>query len=381
MEPARSGSTSTSAPSARGTCILPQPIQDFDPPGATPPLITDEQLNFSQDFNEAVPIPVTAACCDPDNEQFTPAGMYETAFNDCAARSCLEVHDQFALLAAVTEAQFNATPNGITKNALERAFKSLDFYVQVLEDPQGFADCTNGLGGVSNAYNFPDSPDPGLGALQNLRLSDFECPLGEAPEQGKCAPVDEGEPTGGTPTTGGGGGGDPSTCEQNPNYFEGNAADSIFGLSVPEVGEVLLSGGGSPDFQGTQLSYRRHVCEDDVPCLFVLTDLTFDLGDVVLGPLKLVAPHVVLDRAAMGLQVGDDIKIAAGELTLRVESTIFFAGKPIFGDAVMPLWVHNRGTSRLILNDEMVAIDGVVFDLALGAQATVTVDPAPCIEW
>jgi len=361
------------------TCGLPQPIQDFDPPGPTPPLITDAQLNFSQDFNEAVPIPATAACCDPDNALFTFDGMYETAFNDCAARGCLEVHDQLAVLAASTEAQFNAAPAGITKNALERAFKSLDFYVQVLEDPQGFADCTNGLAGPDNAYSFPDSPDPGLGTLQNLRISDFECPLGEAANLGKCVPADEGEPTEGTPTTGGGGG--PSTCTQNPNYFEGNAADSIFGLSVPEVGEVLLSGGESPDFHGTQLAYRRHVCESDVPCLFVLTDLTFDLGDVELGPLKLVAPHVVLDRAAMGLQVGDDIKIAAGELTLRVESTIFFAGQPVFGDAVIPLWVHNRGTARLILNDEMVAIDGAVFDLALGAKATITVDPAPCIEW
>lgn len=170
------------------TCLAPKPVQDFNPPGPQGPLLTDDDLNVSQGFTTVEPLPPTGACCNPESEAFTVVGLVDTAQADCAARACLEAHDRFEIFAFVTELQFDAADDGIEKNGLERAFKSMNFYVQVLEDPGSFANCTNGLAGDGHNYNFPDAPIDGFGALKSLRLSDFECDMDPLPDEGE--PVD-----------------------------------------------------------------------------------------------------------------------------------------------------------------------------------------------
>ena len=370
-------------------CNSPKPIQDYDPPGSSGPLLTDEDLNVVQAFNTVEPLPQTGACCDPESEAFTAKGMEDTAQADCAARACLEVHDKLDLLAAITEFDFiNAPDDSIEKNGLERAYKSMDFYVQVLEDPGSFANCTNGLAGEDHRYFFADAPIDGFGALKSLQLSNFECDMTPEPDE-PGDPVDPAEAGFGCflqedpapdPTTGGGGS-TATACETNPNWFEGNAAESIIGSSVVSTGQVLLSAGKSPSFDGTSLAYRRALCADDELCLFVLTDLQFDLGDVKLGPVTFKAPHVVLEREATGAQFGSDVKIAAGQLVLRVESKIFVAGQPMLGGAMIPLWVSNDQTAHLQMIDGTIRIADSRFDLTLGGKANLSTNPSQCTEW
>lgn len=364
------------------TCLAPKPVQDYDPPGPGGPLLSDDDLNVFQDFTTLVPVPPTGACCNPESEAFTLDGMLATAQNDCASRACLEVHDNLEFLAVLTELQFNNTPNGIQKNGLERAFQSLDFYVQVLEDPGSFSNCTNGLAGEGHAYTFPDAPIDGFGAFKKLRLSDFECDVDPDPNKPDevgfgCFLQEDPTPA---PTTGGDGS-VATACETNPNWSDGNAADPVFGSSAVNTGQVILSAGKNPAFEGTTLAYKRALCADDEPCLFVLTALQFNLSDVNLGPVTFKTPHVVLDHEATGAQFGTDVKIAAGQLVLRVESKIFVAGKPVLGGAVIPLWVSNDQTAHLEMVDGSIRIADSSFDLPLGGKAKLITNPSQCTEW
>lgn len=257
----------------------------------------------------------------------------------------------------------------------------MDFYVQILEDPASFSHCTNGLAGEGHAYNFPDAPIDGFGALKSLKLSDFECDItpDEPGEEGFGCFLQE-KPAPDQPT-GGSGGTTTISCMENPNWFEGNAPTPLFGSSTVDSGQVILSAGNNPAFVGATLAYRRVVCADDIPCLFVLTDLKFHLSDVKFGPVTLKAPHVVLDHEAAGSQLGNDIKIAAGQLVLRVESKVFVGGKPILGGAVIPLWISNDKTAHLKMKNGSISITDANFDLTFAGKASLKTEPSQCVEW
>lgn len=362
-----------------------------------PPLIPEEQLNIEQGFfSEDGNPPPTGACCDPNSPDFMlgdpganppdpNAGSVKlTAYNDCAARSCREVHDQLVDLASATQATLDAIPvipfpqdgwaeNAVQRSAFERAIASMQHYSAHLELPSAFQACTSGLvnaeGDSPNTYVLPDPPDPGAGSLRNLIISAFECP------DLNCELAED------DPTTGGSSGG---ICLENPNWFEGNAAPSITGTGVPEQGTITLTLGDvdtEPQFAGVAVAYERLAdCPADAICPFALTDLRFTLQDVSFGFLTFQTPNVSLGRTAYGSQIGDDIKIGDGEFVLRIESSLLFVGQPFLEGITLPFVVTNKGTVHMTLSDGVLEIQDARFDLYGGALARLVIAATVCDE-
>lgn len=346
-------------------CLAPQLVHEYVPPFESEPIVSEELLTVEQDFapSDGNP-PPTAACCTETTPQ---ASVLATGLVDCAARSCLEVHDQIVVLKHIMQAEFDSLAGGVKKNALGRALESLVFYAQHLEMPSGFKACTNALH-LGGGYTLPN-PDPtGIGSLQDVEISGFECLMLE------CVTSEADEPT-----TGGGG----DTCTQNPNWFEGNAAQAALGAGVPQSGTLTIELGGGetqPAFHGIGVAYERLArCAGRV-CPFALTDLRFTLEDIGFGPLTLHAPSVSLDRLAFGAETGGRIALDSGALVLRVEGSLSLAGQPFLDGAVIPLFVANTGPAELRLKGQSLSLEHASFEL-LGARAQLAIAATGCHEW
>lgn len=311
--------------------------------------------------------------------------MRATAYIDCAARTCREIHDRLVELAASVEAAKAALPqldpgddgyliNEAKKNAYQRAINSMTFYAEHLEQPLWFQLCTSRLADPEgdlqtdpHSYVFPDPPDPGPGALRRLVVSNFKC------LDLQCDVAQE------DPTEGGG-----RSCFDNPNWSKQNVAPSVHGAGVPAPGSVVLTLDGADtelQYTGVALAYARVPdCPQGATCPFVITDLRLDLPPITYGPVTLTAPRVGLDRAATGAQFSDTVELAAGELALRVESPIELLGAPILDGAVVPLFVRNHGTVALQLTAEGLALEQARFNLFAGATAELRIGSTTCHE-
>jgi hypothetical protein len=348
-------------------CTSSQPVHDYIPPFESQPIVPEDLLEVEQVFgpSDGNPPPTAACCTEGTHEE----NIRATGLLDCAARSCLEVHDQIVVLKNALQVQYDSLDGGVKKSALGRALESLVFYAQQLEMPSAFKDCTNQLDGAGQ-YTLTNPEVTGIGALQDFVISGFECLKLDC-----AAKVPE------DPTTGGGGG---EICTENPNWFEGNAGEVAFGTGVPKSGSVTIELGGGksqPAFHGLSIAYERPVkCAEPV-CPFALTNLRFTLGDVSVGPLTMPAPSVSLDRVAFGARIGDEVTLGSGALVLRAEGAISVAGQPFLEDAVIPLYVANSGQAKLHLEERSLSLEDSHFRLIFGASAHLSIAATECDEW
>lgn len=350
-------------------CNNPKPIQDFTYLGQGP-FITDEDLLYDEEF-EAEPFvipPNTGACC---TENALSKSIKQTAEIDCAAHGCLDAHDQFLELYSVDAAilVILAENSGLqfAIDAAHRLQDSAKFYTSVLEESDHFSICTNSLWS-QGLYAFPQYPENGLGAIKDVKINDFECDIVD------CHPIDDFT-------------GEASVCEENPNWFPGNKGPPVLiGSGAPQTGMVVLSIGQNNQehpigpTSDTNLTYQRFLC-DELPCLFLLTDLDFRLtDDISFGPLTFHQPEIELLQSAAGMQFEDQILIAEGEIDLQITASISVGKIQLFNGAKLPFFVSNTGSARLTLKESVITLEEARFPLFQGFFGTLQLAPTPCTE-
>ncbi|HFE45852.1 MAG TPA: hypothetical protein ENJ18_10250 [Nannocystis exedens] len=238
----------------------------------------------------------------------------------------------------------------------------------MLEESDHFSECTNSLSS-GTPYNFPQYPENGLGAIKDVTIEDFECDIAD------CVPIDDFAS------------GEAGICEDNPNWFPGNKGPPyVIGSGNPQTGMVLLSIGQDNQEQPigptseTNLSYQRFLC-DELPCLFLLTDLDFTLpDDISFGPLTFHQPEIELLHSAAGMQFEEHILIAKGEIDLQITASVSIGKIPLFNGAKLPFFVSNTGSARLTLKESMITLEEARFPLFQGFFGTLQLDPTPCTE-